>query len=108
MRKSIKSVLRGLWRLTSPLRRPIFRKFDASLVEQLQRQLKPVGQIIAEQGIELRELNLCAENTIRELIRLQAQLEAIPFGTTDSFGQTSGDWSVTAPETASGNSSQAA
>jgi hypothetical protein len=108
MRQWVKSVLRRLWRLTSPLRRPIFRKLDSYLAAQLQRQLKPMGHDIAEQGVELRDLGLCAENTIRELIRLQLQLEAIQFTTAVPIRQAEEDWMVTAPETAPGKSSQAA
>ncbi|HVC92948.1 MAG TPA: hypothetical protein VND64_04620 [Pirellulales bacterium] len=108
MRGAIKSVLRWLWRLWSPLRRPFSRKFNAYLAEQLQYQLKPVVQIIAEQNGELRELNLCAENTIRELIRLQEQFEAALLTPDGAFSQSPGDWSVTAPATAPVNSSQAA
>ncbi len=108
MRQRIKSVLRRLWRLASPLRRPIVRKFDAYLVERLQRQIKPLAQVVAEQLVQLRELNLCAENTIRELIRLQMQLEAGQLAADPSAGQTQQDWTVIAPEAASGNSSQAA
>jgi len=103
MRQWIKSALRWLWRLTLPVRRPIYRKFDAYWVEQLQCQLKPLGQVIAQQSVELRELNLCAENTIRELVRLQAQLEAGQFPAADSFPPASGDWSVIAPDAASGS-----
>jgi len=108
MRGGIKSVLRWLWRLWSPVRRPICRKLNAYLAEQLQLQLKPVREIIAEQAGELRELNLCAESTIRELIRLQEQVEAAQLYGADTFSQSPEDWSLAASGTTPVNSSQAA
>ncbi len=104
MRGGIKTVLRWLWQVGSPVRRPFCRKFNAYFAEQLRHQLRPVELIIADQSAELRELNLCAENTIRELIRLQEQLEAGQFSVAGTFSQSPEDWSPTAPV----NSSQAA
>jgi hypothetical protein len=102
MSGGIKTVLRWLWQVWSPVRRPICRKFNAYLADQLQHQLRAVELNIAEQNAELRELNLCAENTIRELIRLQEQLESGQFSVAGTFSPD--DWSASAPV----NSSQAA
>jgi hypothetical protein len=71
----IENVSGWLWRMGSPLRRPMVRKFDAHVARQLHRQIKPLVQVMSQQLVQLRELNLCAESTIRELLRLQMQLE---------------------------------
>jgi hypothetical protein len=108
MRQRVKQLLKRLWQITMPLRRPMLRKLDAYLAEQLQRQMRPIVQVVAEQLVQLRELNLCAESTIRELVRLQMQLEAGPLAATDSDAETPQNWSSTSPGAAPRNSSQAA
>ncbi|HEV3002879.1 MAG TPA: hypothetical protein VGX78_00390 [Pirellulales bacterium] len=107
MRKWIKKVLSVPWRMASPLRRPMARRLDAYLAEQLQREMRPLVRAVSEQNVQLRDLNLCAESTIRELVRLQIQLEEgqVAAGFT---GQVAQDWPAIAAETASGDSSHAA
>jgi hypothetical protein len=84
------------------------RKFDTYLATQLQRELRPLVHVASEQLVQLRDLNLCAESTIRELVRLQMQLESGQFAPAMFLGQDAQDWPVISADSTPGNSSHAA
>ena len=65
MKRLIKPVLKFFWRATNPLRRPLARKFE----QYLSRCLKPTEAILAD------ETNTLMEHVVRELVRLQRQVE---------------------------------
>src|SRR5947209_4293380 len=67
MKRLVKSVLKAMWRGTLPLRRPLLRKFEAYLA----RCLRPAERFVTD------ETNVLMDHVIRELVRLQRQVEAL-------------------------------
>jgi hypothetical protein len=67
MKRLVKRVLKAAWRSTEPLRRPIQYKLE----NFLRRALQP-----AEAGL-LGESDVLMDHVIRELVRLQCQVEAL-------------------------------
>jgi hypothetical protein len=72
MKRLLKYPLKAVWRLTAPLRRPILRRYEAMLVRccaQAQHH---------EFHLECHvtpETNLVMEHLLRELVRLQDQID---------------------------------
>jgi hypothetical protein len=104
LKSALKSAARRIWRLTAPVRRPVVRKFDERLnrlvsaalqahrpVLQLQVAPPDLSQIesaIHDMAASLRmarqvsehhasEANLLMDNLLREVVRLQMQVEAL-------------------------------
>jgi len=88
----IKAPLKILWRLLAPVRRPLLRKLDQRIAAVVLRALADrhhelLGQILDSRKLSaaaedrqqtiLAELNMLAESIVRELMRLQRQMEAI-------------------------------
>jgi hypothetical protein len=109
MRRLLKTPLRLLWRLTAVLRRPLVRKLDRKLIRLCREELAPA---LAVQSLELRaendrlyetlrhiqaqlqgqqhvlgEMSLALDSLIRELVRLQMQVEALPGAAPSPAGQ---------------------
>lgn len=97
MKRMIKSVVRSGWRLTGPIRRPLGRKLDSKLThavaivvdsivrEQIQAQIHPrldgldlnVWQGRGEANAHATEVNLTLDSLVREIGRLQMQIESL-------------------------------
>jgi|GEM_PF-1696042 len=65
MKQLIKKIGKAVWRGTRPIRRPFLRKFEA----YLSRCLRPTEQHLAA------ETNTLMEHVVRELVRLQRQVD---------------------------------
>lgn len=65
MKRLIKSTLKGLWRLTQPLRRPVARKCEAFLTRCLR----------SNEQYPTEETNALMDHVVRELVRLQRQVD---------------------------------
>ena len=69
MKRTSKSMLRYVWRMSAPVRRPLIRKFDNHamlLLSQLPQPPAPPA-----------DLDLVLGSVVRELARLQAQIEML-------------------------------
>jgi hypothetical protein len=67
MKRLLKRVLKAAWRSTEPIRRPILAKLE----NFLRRALRT-----ADQGL-LQETDVLMDQVVRELIRLQDQVQAM-------------------------------
>jgi hypothetical protein len=67
MKRLVKRVLKAIWDATRPLRRPILRKVEAFMI----RCLRPTETLLAH------ETNALMDHLIRELVRLQRQVEGL-------------------------------
>src|SRR4029077_7255981 len=67
MKRLVKRGLKVLWRGTEPLRRPIIQRLELFL----RRCLQPM-----EQGLS-QETDVLMDHVVRELVRLQCQVEAM-------------------------------
>jgi hypothetical protein len=67
MKRLLKRGIKALWRGMEPLRRPILRKIELFL----RRCLQPNEQAL------LGETDVLMDHVIRELVRLQCQVEAL-------------------------------
>jgi hypothetical protein len=67
MNRFLKRILKAAWRTTEPVRAPIVRKLE----NFLRRALQP-----AESGL-LGETDVLMDHVIRELVRLQCQVEVL-------------------------------
>ncbi len=93
MKAILKSLARSLWGLTGPVRRPLARKFEATLDrvlrlavrEEIQAQVHPRFDGV-EHGVNLArgevsgqgiETNLSLDSLVREIGRLQMQVETL-------------------------------
>jgi hypothetical protein len=77
MRRWIKLLLQPIRNVSFRLRHLIERQIDTYLAAQFQQHTKPLMQIALEQQAQLHQLNWCADSIIRDLARLQAQLETL-------------------------------
>lgn len=78
MKKIIKMVLRAMWRLTSPARRPFVRKIEAILRRcniQSSAHVNPTCVHFACEVTE--ETGLLMDHLIREVVRLQVRIEIL-------------------------------
>jgi hypothetical protein len=67
MKRLVKHILKGLWRATSPLRRPILRKVEAFMTRSLRQS----------EALLAHETNVLMDHVVRELVRLQRQVEGL-------------------------------
>jgi hypothetical protein len=78
MKRLLKRVLKPIWRSTASLRRPILARVERFLRHCLQPvdggQPHPLNQI---QLNKLNEIDVLMDHVIRELVRLQCQVEAL-------------------------------
>lgn len=93
MKRMLKSVAKGCWRLTGPIRRPLGRKFDAAVSrvvavvvqEQVRAAILPRfdandhGLSLARHEVHVQglETNLTLDSLVREIGRLQMQIEVL-------------------------------
>jgi hypothetical protein len=63
----MKRILQAVWGATRPLRRPVLRKVEAFMI----RCLRPTEALLAH------ETNALMDHLIRELVRLQRQVEGL-------------------------------
>lgn len=80
MKRIVKGVLRLGWGLLGPLRRPVARRVDAwlerALAGALARQAPLLSRTLRDDILE-GEVHYLLDGVLRELVRLQLQLEAI-------------------------------
>jgi|SRR5579885_1917529 hypothetical protein len=74
MKRLFKRMARPLWRMTGPVRRPLLRKFDDHMM-QLLRPLAPLQPMMPPAAPA--DLHLVLNSVVRELARLQMQVEAL-------------------------------
>src|SRR5947209_19043269 len=67
MKRLVKAVLKRMWRSTEPVRAPILRKVEGFL----RRCMRPTEWLVAD------ETNALMDHVIRELVRLQCQVESL-------------------------------
>lgn len=85
MKALVKSVIRKIWNLTEFLRRPLRRKFDSVMSRPLRIFVIPRleglehGVIQSNQKVDLltHDVNLALNSTVREIARLQMQVEVL-------------------------------
>jgi hypothetical protein len=70
MKRLLKLPLKAVWRWTAPLRRPVMARYETVLVRCVARQPPHVCQVTAE-------TNLLMDNLVRELVRLQKQVDLL-------------------------------
>ena len=82
MKRMIKSVARAMWAGIGPVRRPLVRKFhlwmNRSVVDEIDQRVAQhfhARSQFAESIVQ--ELNLVLDSMVRELTRLQAQVEVL-------------------------------
>jgi hypothetical protein len=76
MKRLVKRGLKAIWRSTEPLRRPILRKAE----QFLRRCLQPID------SSQLSETDVLMDHVVRELVRLQCQVEALQQTILDRYG----------------------
>jgi hypothetical protein len=73
MKRVLKTLVRPLWRISAPARRPIIRKFDQHMMQLLQPLARPVEHRPGAPA----DLELVLNSVVRELCRLQVQVEVL-------------------------------
>src|SRR5438128_11111154 len=84
MRKMIKRPFKAIWRWTFPMRRPIIVRFEAMLARAAAASRHPLHCYVNE------ETSLVMDHMIRELVRLQAQVERLEQAINDLTPATTG------------------
>ena len=85
MKRMFKSIARAMWAGIGPVRRPLVRKFHLVMNDRHRSVVEEIDQRVAHhlhsrhQFAEstLQELNLVLDSMVRELTRLQAQVEVL-------------------------------
>ena len=85
MKRMIKSIARAMWAGIGPVRRPLVRKFHLLMNDRHRSVVDEIDQRVAQhfharsQFAEsiVQELNLVLDSMVRELTRLQAQVEVL-------------------------------
>lgn len=89
MKSALKSMARGLWRCGGPVRRPLARKIEAVVAsavarvfeERIQGRLDGliarIDSEAGESGSSRDETNLLLDSLVREVTRLQDEVEAL-------------------------------
>jgi hypothetical protein len=75
MKRLLKTMARPVWRMSAPARRPLVRKFDHHMM-QLLNSLAPPASPPALPAAPA-DLDLVLSSVVRELGRLQMQVEAL-------------------------------
>lgn len=88
MKLWIKRVLAAAWRATSPVRRPLVRRLNLSietiLIQALRAHVTPsLDRVEGAVKASAEEADLVLNNLIRELDRLQWQVELLQQGARD-------------------------
>jgi hypothetical protein len=80
MKRLIKRPLRAIWRMTHPVRRPIVRKLEAFLARTYAQAQAPMPQPHVHVACNCRvteETSLVIDYMVRELVRLQIQVDRL-------------------------------
>ena len=70
MKRLLKKMVRPFWRMSAPVRRPLIRKFDHHMMQLLRPLTPPPPAAPAD-------LDLTLNSVVRELARLQVQVEIL-------------------------------
>lgn len=73
----IRLLFRKAWRLSGPLRQPFFRQLDQHLAVGVERLSGELAAAEAGHAQALAEINLLTDSLVRELVRLQIQLDQL-------------------------------
>jgi hypothetical protein len=81
MKQHVKRIFRALWRLAQPVRHPLTQRLTRFFDERFSSQLGPrfahIDVIQRGHGDLVRDVELLSESMVRELVRLQTQVETI-------------------------------
>ena len=88
MTRHIKGLLGKLWRGTDPIRRPIRRKIDAVLGGAIR---DPIAQHLHALNVSHHEMNIALNSCVREIARLELQVEELRFQLADRHHADRGD-----------------
>jgi hypothetical protein len=84
MKRLVKRFLKAIWRSTEPLRRPILFKLE----QFIRRCLQPT------EPDQVTESDVLMDHVVRELIRLQGQVEAVQQTLLELSSTTHGDAAI--------------
>jgi hypothetical protein len=73
----LKRLMKRAWRLASPVRKALVTRFDQHLDRHLQNWFNRTEQFHAEQQRAGSEMQLVADAMVRELVRLQVQINGL-------------------------------
>lgn len=82
MKRLMKQILRAIWRLTAPVRRPIVRKIEAMLRRCCVQPPAHPAQVHLVCKVS-EEAGLLMDHMVRELVRLQSQVERLQHAVED-------------------------
>jgi hypothetical protein len=76
IKRMLRSIAKAGWAGIGPVRRPLIRKFQRSVVDEIGRR---VAQHVhtAPASTTLQDIDLVLDSMVRELTRLQAQVEVL-------------------------------
>jgi hypothetical protein len=81
MKRLLKKLAKSLWRISAPIRRPAIRKFDHHMIELFSsfslRDRDPANLERARHEVAPANLDLALSSVVRELARLQIQVEVL-------------------------------
>lgn len=80
--------MKTVWRLARPARRAIAARFDQHLDCHLQSWVSRVEQVHAEQQFTAADTQLVADAMVRELVRLQSQIQRLQEAIEDQAAET--------------------
>jgi hypothetical protein len=75
MKRMIKNMIRSLWRISAPVHRPIIRKFDQHMMHLLQPFARAPEPVRVHSEPPPVDLVLVLNSLVRELARLQVQVD---------------------------------
>lgn len=73
----VKRILKLVWRAGRPIREAVASRFDQHLDRHLQAWFSRVQQAQAEENERAANLQLVADAMVRELVRLQSQVQRL-------------------------------
>ena len=88
MKRHVKGLLGRLWRGTDAVRRPIRRKVDAVLGGAIR---DPIAQHLHALNVSHHEMNIALNSCVREIARLELQVEELRFQLVDRIEAERGD-----------------
>ncbi len=78
IKRMLKSIAKAGWAGIGPVRRPLIRKFHRTVVDEIGRRLAQyVHTALPPASATLQEIDLVLDSMVRELTRLQAQVEVL-------------------------------
>jgi hypothetical protein len=73
----VKRILRAVWRAVRPLREALAARFDQHLDRHFENWLVRVERVGSDQKHAIADMQLVADTLIRELVRLQTQVQRL-------------------------------